>query len=150
MLTILASDNGGMCSERNFLGDGGWRGRARPISESLLPERRPHYRRDRRSDRHESRGALHGVLPMTTGSVKFWNEDRGYGFLTTDDGDLFMHVSHWVEEDDPQPGVYRSDGDSADGPLARDFLTLVERARANRRRPRSSARSTFRHHPRQE
>jgi cold shock CspA family protein len=107
MLIILASDDGGTCSERNFLGDGGWRGRARPMSESLLPERRPHYRRDRRSDRHESRGGLHGVLPMTTGSVKFWNEDRGYGFLTTDDGDLFMHVSHWVEEDDPQPGESR-------------------------------------------
>lgn len=40
-----------------------------------------------------------------TGTVKFWNEGRGYGFLTTDDyRDVFLHASQWIENDNPRKG----------------------------------------------
>ncbi len=34
-----------------------------------------------------------------TGSVKFFNEEKGYGFLASDDGkEVFVHVSGCMEE----------------------------------------------------
>jgi len=33
---------------------------------------------------------------MTEGSVKYYNEDKGYGFITKDDGggEIFVHISN--------------------------------------------------------
>ena len=37
-----------------------------------------------------------------TGTVKFYNEAKGYGFLTPDDGskDIFVHITNCAEEID--------------------------------------------------
>lgn len=33
---------------------------------------------------------------MAQGKVKFFNDTRGFGFIETDDGDVFVHVSNIV------------------------------------------------------
>jgi cold shock protein len=32
-----------------------------------------------------------------SGRVKFWNEDKNWGFITSDDGDIFFHYSGLVD-----------------------------------------------------
>lgn len=40
-------------------------------------------------------------------SLKWFNEEKGYGFLDTDDGDLFLHISDVVDDSKPvQNAVY--------------------------------------------
>ena len=44
---------------------------------------------------------------MPTGKVKMFNEDRGFGFITPDDGsaDIFFHVSDLREGDEITKGA---------------------------------------------
>jgi cold shock CspA family protein len=45
------------------------------------------------------------TVERQTGVIRTWKEDRGYGFLRTEDHrDVFMHVSQWVETDEPRKG----------------------------------------------
>nr|WP_317632023.1 cold-shock protein [uncultured Flavobacterium sp.] len=35
---------------------------------------------------------------MQEGTIKFFNETKGFGFITSDNGDVFVHVSGLVDE----------------------------------------------------
>lgn len=57
---------------------------------------------------------------MTTGTVKFFNTTKGFGFITKDDGkDIFFHISE-VQGQEPQDGdkVQFEIGEGNKGPCA--------------------------------
>lgn len=57
---------------------------------------------------------------MTTGTVKFFNTTKGFGFITKDDGkDIFFHISE-VQGQEPQDGdkVQFEVGEGNKGPCA--------------------------------
>lgn len=57
---------------------------------------------------------------MTTGTVKFFNATKGFGFITKDDGnDIFFHVTE-VQGPEPQDGdkVEFEVGEGNKGPCA--------------------------------
>src|SRR5262249_56876531 len=56
------------------------------------------------------------------GKIKFWNSEKGYGFIRPDDGtaDLFLHISQYSGTSTPMQGdKVRFDVDPARGALER-------------------------------
>lgn len=41
---------------------------------------------------------------MVEGKVKFFNEKKGFGFIVTDNGDIFLHVSKITNNIIPKEG----------------------------------------------
>ena len=57
---------------------------------------------------------------MSTGTVKFFNTSKGFGFITRDNGsDIFFHISE-VQGQEPQEGdkVEFEEGEGQKGPCA--------------------------------
>lgn len=67
---------------------------------------------------------------MATGTVKFFNQDKGFGFITPDDGgsDVFVHVSGLV-----QAGVSLGEGQNVSYETDQDRKT--GKAKAENVRP---------------
>jgi len=41
---------------------------------------------------------------MVEGKVKFFNKEKGFGFITADEGDIFLHISKINENKIPKEG----------------------------------------------
>lgn len=66
---------------------------------------------------------------MNTGTVKWFNSEKGFGFITTDNGeDVFVHYSAIIGEGrrtlQENQRVSFSVGDGARGPQAKDVQVI--------------------------
>lgn len=63
---------------------------------------------------------------MTTGTVKFFNEEKGFGFITPDDGskDIFVHKSNLSETITENDKVEFTIGESEKGPHAENVQKI--------------------------
>jgi len=62
---------------------------------------------------------------MSTGTIKFYNEPKAYGFITPDNGDkdVFFHVSGLNEKSNPEKGqkVSYTESNAVRGVIAIDI-----------------------------
>ena len=64
---------------------------------------------------------------MSTGQVKFYNAEKGFGFITKDDGnDIFFHVSEVREHDELKENekVEFEIGEGKKGPCATNIKRM--------------------------
>ena len=67
---------------------------------------------------------------MPTGKIKMFNQDRGFGFITPDDGaaDTFFHVTALKDGEEIVPGVAVKFEIGTDPKSGRSRATVVDRA----------------------
>lgn len=56
-----------------------------PATSTSHPAKKTHISR--------STATVDAGAPIETGTIKFFNLEKGYGFVTTERGDLFLHIS---------------------------------------------------------
>ena len=71
---------------------------------------------------------------MSEGEVKFFNEKKGFGFIVTDEGDVFFHVSQIPEGYAPNKGdIVSFTGVRNERGLSAQGITLVSEAETKRK-----------------